>query len=70
MILDNASFHRKTAVEAIAKSFNANILWLPPYSPDKNKIEKLWANLKNYLRAFSCNFDSIQDAAEDFFKWK
>ncbi|MDR1240861.1 MAG: transposase [Oscillospiraceae bacterium] len=21
-------------------------MWLPPYSPDKNKIEKLWANMK------------------------
>jgi transposase len=68
VVLDNASFHRKIAVDCIAKSFNINILWLPPYSPDKNKIEKLWANLKNWLRIFSCCFESIQDAVVGFFK--
>jgi transposase len=67
-VLDNAPFHRKAVVESIAADFKLNVLWLPPYSPDKNKIEKLWANLKNCLRIFSHRFASIQDAIVDFFK--
>jgi transposase len=68
IVIDNATFHRKAILEGIARSFNLFVLWLPPYSPDKNKIEQLWANIKNWLRLFSCHFSSIQEAVIDFFK--
>jgi transposase len=68
IIMDNASFHRKAVLERIAKFYGHQIIWLPPYSPDKNSIEKLWANLKNWLRIFAHTYSSIQDAVRDYFK--
>ena len=68
IIMDNARFHRKVELERIAKFYGHTILWLPTYSPDKNRIEKLWANLKNFLRNYSFLYPSIQDAIIDYFK--
>lgn len=70
IIMDNASFHRKKVLEKIAESFGCVIVWLPPYSPDKNKIEKLWANLKNWLRLFSRSYETIQAAITVYFQLK
>ncbi len=68
IIMDNARFHRKSELERIARFYGHTIIWLPPYSPDKNSIEKLWANMKNWLRSFAHAFPSIQLAIEDYFK--
>lgn len=68
IIMDNARFHRKNEIERIAKLYGYTILWLPPYSPDKNPIEHLWANLKNWLRKCAHLYASIQDALIDYFK--
>jgi transposase len=66
--MDNASFHRKSKLQNIAEFYGFKILWLPPYSPDKNSIEKFWANLKKWLRKFSKKFASIQEAICNFFQ--
>jgi transposase len=68
IVMDNASFHSKKKLNSIAKLYKCRIIWLPPYSPDKNPIEKFWANLKNWLRLHSKNYQSIQDAVEAYFK--
>ena len=68
IIMDNARFHRKPQIERIAKFYGFSVFWLPPYSPDKNPIEHLWANLKNWLRNFAHLYPSIQDAVVDYFK--
>ena len=68
IIMDNARFHRKKELERIAAFYGYTILWLPPYSPDKNPIEHLWANLKNWLRKCAHLYKSIQDAVVDYFK--
>jgi transposase len=49
IIMDNASFHRKKALREIASKYGVEILFLPPYSPDFNPIEKFWANMKKWL---------------------
>jgi transposase len=40
VIMDNASFHRKKALREIAERYSVKLLFLPPYSPDFNPIEK------------------------------
>jgi len=49
VILDNASFHRKKQLYKIAKNHGIWVVFLPPYSPNFNLIEKSWANLKRWL---------------------
>lgn len=50
VIADNLSSHKVAGVrEAIAK-VGASVLFLPPYSPDLNPIEQLFAKLKALLR--------------------
>jgi hypothetical protein len=46
IVLDNAAFHRKSVLFDLAKRHGFEILFLPPYSPDLNPIEKKWAWLK------------------------
>ena len=66
VIMDNALFHRKKPLEEIAKFYGLRIIWLPPYSPDFNRIEHLWANLKKWLKSFAASFSSIQDAVHHY----
>jgi transposase len=67
IIMDNASFHPKSVLITIAEAYGHKILWLPAYSPDKNPIEHLWANLKKWLQSFSENYKKIQKAIFEFF---
>ncbi|WP_317174716.1 transposase [Chryseobacterium antibioticum] len=47
IVMDNATFHKRSdSIEAI-ESKGHNILFLPPYSPDLNPIEKKWAQAKS-----------------------
>jgi len=43
VIMDNAGFHRKAMHKKIGEKAGVNLLFLPPYSPDLNPIEKGWA---------------------------
>lgn len=67
IIMDNASFHRKTRLKNLARRHGMKILFLPPYSPDFNPIEKTWANLKRKLRDTIKEFDSLEFAIFDCF---
>lgn len=49
LILDNARFHRPEHVKAIAAAAGHEVRFLPPYSPDFNKIEHDFAALKKIL---------------------
>ena len=50
VILDNLSSHKSAKAEAILKQRGAWFLFLPPYSPDLNPIEQVFAKLKTLLR--------------------
>ena len=51
VVMDNLSAHKVAAVGDKIRATGARLLYLPPYSPDFNPIEKCWAQLKQYLRA-------------------
>ena len=70
IILDNATFHRKSVLPNLARQHNCELLFLPPYSPDLNPIEKKWAWLKRTLRNFLSNFNSLDDALWTAFQFK
>jgi transposase len=67
LILDNATFHRKQKLRELAAAADCNILFLPPYSPDLNKIENYWYWLKQRLRKILPLFDNFMDALLDCF---
>jgi len=50
VVMDNLSSHKVDGVEQRIKKCGAQVLYLPPYSPDLNPIEKAWAKLKALLR--------------------
>ena len=67
VILDNASFHKSDNIDHIAEQHNIELLYLPPYSPDLNPIEKFWANFKRNLRKCIKKFISFEDAISHSF---
>jgi transposase len=50
VVMDNLSSHKRGAVRERIEAAGANLLFLPPYSPDFNPIEKAFAKLKALLR--------------------
>ena len=50
VILDNLSAHKVEGVRHLMESRGAQLLYLPPYSPDFNPIEPAWSKLKQLLR--------------------
>jgi len=66
--MDNASFHKKADLHRIAASYGCRVIFLPPYSPDKNPIEKKWAFLKNWLRIHAKEYETIQEADSAYFE--
>lgn len=50
VILDNAAFHKSKRTKELIESVGCKVIFLPPYSPDLNPIEKFWANMKRYLK--------------------
>jgi transposase len=61
IILDNATFHNKKRLQQYAWIYKVTIIFLPPYSPDFNLIENVWANLKRFLRNYGSRFATIQE---------
>lgn len=50
VILDNAAFHKSAKTAALIRATGAQLLYLPPYSPDLNPIEHAFANIKRFRR--------------------
>jgi len=49
--MDNLSAHKVTGVRELLPAAGAELLYLPPYSPDLKPIEPAWAKLKQCLRS-------------------
>ncbi len=50
VVMDNLSAHKVKGVREAIEAAGATLLYLPPYSPDLNPIEKAWSKLKTLLR--------------------
>ena len=50
VVMDNLSSHKSDAVREIIEAAGAELLYLPPYSPDFNPIEQAFAKVKAHLR--------------------
>jgi transposase len=48
--MDNLSSHKGIAVRAMIEAAGASLIYLPPYSPDLNPIEKAFSKLRAHLR--------------------
>jgi transposase len=68
VVIDNASFHKSLTLRQLIEQAGCKLLFLPPYSPDLNKIEKFWARLKNYLRKTLHEFSDFWDAVDNAFQ--
>jgi putative transposase len=55
-------FHRKNILKELVEEFQVQPLFLPPYSPDYNPIEKRWGNMKRWLRDNAERYVSLQNA--------
>jgi transposase len=51
VVMDNLSSHKVAGVRERIEACGASLIYLPPYSPDLNPIEKAWAKLKQGMRA-------------------
>ncbi len=51
VVMDNLAAHKVAGVREAIQAVGASVLYLPPYSPDLNPIEQLFAKLKTMLRS-------------------
>jgi transposase len=50
VVMDNLGAHKDAEALRIIRATGADVLFLPPYSPEYNPIEKAWSKLKELLR--------------------
>ena len=68
VILDNLNAHKVAGVREAIEAAGARLLYLPPYSPDFNPIEQVFAKLKALLRTASArNADDLASAIQNAF---
>ena len=51
----------------MAEKLGHKVLPLAPYSPELNPIEKVWANIKRYLRTVLSDYARFDDALLSYF---
>jgi transposase len=63
VVMDNLSSHKVKGVRERIEAAGAELLYLPPYSPDLNPIEKAWSKLKMLLRSAKARTKEVLDLA-------
>jgi len=66
LLMDNLSAHKSAHVRTLLEARGVQLIFLPPYSPDLNPIEKCWAKMKAALRAAKARtWDDLVAALRD-----
>ena len=71
VVMDNLAAHKVAGAREAIQAVGASVLYLPPYSPDLNPIEQLFAKLKALLRSAAARtkealWDAIGHALNTF----
>jgi len=68
LVMDNARYQYNAEVRALAESLGIELLYLPPYSPNLNLIERVWKLVKSKClrNKYYENFDDFQTAIDEF----
>lgn len=69
IVLDNARYQRAYAVQQKAKELHIELVYLPPYCPNLNLIERLWRFFKKKVmkNKYYENFAAFENTVELFF---
>ncbi len=59
VIMDNLSSHKRQRTRELIESTGAELVFLPPYSPDLNPIEMVFSKIKQKLRTLACRTQAI-----------
>ena len=59
LVMDNASFHKRSDTRELINQSGCTLEGLPPYSPDLNPIEHKWAEVKSVRRKACCSIDEL-----------
>ena len=68
VVMDNASFHKSSVIKELIEKAGCKLLYLPPYSPDLNPIEKFWATLKRWIHQHLPYMQDLHKAISFFFQ--
>ena len=69
VVMDNVAFHKVTRVNELIQAAGAQLLYLPPYSPEFNPIENMWSKIKTALRKTAARtIDELKPAVADAFQ--
>lgn len=63
VVMDNLSAHKTAAVLHSIRNAGAQVMFLPPYSPEYNPIEKAWSKMKAMMRRLDTRTRDAFDAA-------
>lgn len=63
VVMDNLGAHKGAKAREAIEAAGARVLFLPPYSPDLNPIESMWAKVKQCLRSAAARtFEALVEA--------
>jgi transposase len=61
--MDNLTSHKVQGIADLIQAAGAEVVYLPPYSPDLNPIEMMWSKIKAHLRKTKARTKESLDAA-------
>lgn len=63
VVMDNLKVHQAECIRTAIEAVGANLIFLPPYSPDLSPIELCWSKLKQFLRSCAARTYTALDQA-------